>query len=520
MRVLRPLAVFALAGALVASKTPPIVAIGSRFFDSLSGDQFYVKGIAYQQQPSQNSPSTPETPYVDSLAFPETCLRDLVHLRDLGVNVVRVYQVDPHADHTECLEAFADAGIYVLADLSEPSRSINREAPVWDAQLLDRYTSVVDALQAYPNVLGFFAGNEVTNSKYNTDASPFVKAAIRDVKKYIRERGYRAIPVGYATNDDADIRGPISTYFVCGERDTAADFLGINMYEWCGYSTYHTSGYRDRTADYRDFPVPVFFSEYGCNTVTPRPFTEVEALYGSTMAAVWSGGIAYEYFDNVNRYGVVQESDGKVARLDDFAVLQNRLAGIQPPKARAPNASDTHTAACNIKERLWKASVVLPPAPDKRLCACVEQVLACVPTERVGDVGRLLGEVCKDVDCSAIAADGEKGVYGTYSACAPKQRLAYALGLYYENNDRRAEYCDFQGRARASFASNASLECREMVSTERKKAVFHQFGTNLLNSSQGWTAKPGLYVSGSVSNWREILGLGAALALLVVSLML
>ena len=49
-------------------------------------------------------------------------------------------------------------GIYVISDLSEPKTSINRNDPVWDDVVYKRYTTVVDALAGYSNVVGFFAG--------------------------------------------------------------------------------------------------------------------------------------------------------------------------------------------------------------------------------------------------------------------------------------------------------------------------------------------------------------------------
>jgi hypothetical protein len=47
----------------------------------------------------------------------------------------------------------------------------------------------------------------------------------------------------------------------------------------------------------------VFFAEYGCNEPSPRVFTEVEALYGSEMTPVFSGGIVYMYHQEANNYG-------------------------------------------------------------------------------------------------------------------------------------------------------------------------------------------------------------------------
>jgi hypothetical protein len=38
-------------------------------------------------------------------------------MEELGANAVRVYHVDPNSDHDGCMEAFADAGVYVFVDL-------------------------------------------------------------------------------------------------------------------------------------------------------------------------------------------------------------------------------------------------------------------------------------------------------------------------------------------------------------------------------------------------------------------
>lgn len=62
-------------------------------------------GIAYQL--------TPDDPLVDDAQ----CKRDIVRMSELGANAIRVYHVDPSANHKPCMSAFADAGIYLFVDL-------------------------------------------------------------------------------------------------------------------------------------------------------------------------------------------------------------------------------------------------------------------------------------------------------------------------------------------------------------------------------------------------------------------
>lgn len=327
----------------VAADLPAIEIVGNKFFYSNNGSQFLMRGVAYQAD-TQNATDTEQ--FVDPLANVETCKRDIPYLQQLNTNILRVYALNASLDHSGCMELLQEAGIYVIADLSEPDLSIDRSNPQWNLDLLARYTDVVDKFHNYTNVVGFFAGNEVTNEASNTDASAYVKAAVRDTKAYIKEKGYRAIPVGYSSNDDIEIRVDLADYFACGDEDERADFFGINMYEWCGTSTFKTSGYLNITSQYENLGIPVFFSEYGCNEVQPRKFTEVQALYSSDMTGVWSGGIVYMYYQEANNYGLVSiDSSGSVSTMADFKYLLSQLASISPSYATIN--SSVHFCLCH-----------------------------------------------------------------------------------------------------------------------------------------------------------------------------
>ena len=228
-------------------------------------------------------------------------------VQELDTNVVRVYQVDPDSDHSQCMALLQNAGIYVLSDLSNPQASINRNSPAWNLDLSTHYQNVVDEMAQYSNVIGFFVGNEVTNNVSDTMASAFVKAAVRDVKAYIKTKNYRWMGVGYAADDASTIRNDVANYFNCGPPEESVDFYGYNVYSWCGNKGFENSGYNRIIDFFTGYSVPVLFAEYGCNQVPEggagRIWEETTALYSANMSAVIAGGIVYEYFNDVNDYG-------------------------------------------------------------------------------------------------------------------------------------------------------------------------------------------------------------------------
>ena len=294
----------------VLADVDPIVIKGSKFFYKTNGTEFFIRGVAYQTAVGGNNTASTSgdnnAVYTDPLADPSICKRDIPYLTQLRTNTIRVYAIDTTKSHDECMTALQNAGIYVVADLGAPNVSINRANPSWDDQLYARYTSVVDLMAKYSNTLGFFAGNEVANNASTAGALPFVKAAVRDMKSYTKQKNYRPIGVGYAADDGAAIRVPVRDYVNCGPSDSSIDFFGYNIYSWCGSAAnnkYQTSGYADRTREFANYSVPVFFAEYGCNIPLPRVWDDTKALFGSQMTPTWSGGIVYEYFQEDNNYG-------------------------------------------------------------------------------------------------------------------------------------------------------------------------------------------------------------------------
>ncbi|KAG5301643.1 pH-responsive protein [Histoplasma ohiense] len=314
-----------------------LAAVGSKFFNE-EGQQFFVKGIAYQL--------TPKDPLVDS----EQCKLDSSLMKELGANSIRVYHVDPEGDHEECMKTFADAGIYLFVDLDDFPTQIEGKSPIWSQRQFDAFKLTLDEFQKYDNTAGVFVGNEVLTTANDSIAAPYILSATRDIKAYRDSKNYRKIPVGYSAADIAELRPMLQNYLVCREDESERlDFFALNAYEWCGKSTFEVSGYSNLNDQAEGYPVPIFFSETGCNTVRPRDFEDLNAILGPEMTGTWSGAMVYEWIEELNNYGLITygkppEGDkSNPSALDgfsrrgtptpikpDFTNLKSRFASLSP----------------------------------------------------------------------------------------------------------------------------------------------------------------------------------------------
>ena len=355
----------------------PIEIYGSKFFFSGNGTQFFIRGVIYQQVPSDDEQGSVATNlarasaddlYVDPLSDAASCQRDIPYLQKLQTNVVRSYGIDPSNNHSQCLGELADAGIYVLVDLPAPGLTIGNNNPVWNDALYDRYTQVIDAMHNFTNLLGFVVGDNVVQGIGQDDAGPYVKAAVRDMKAYIRQKDYRAIPVGYVSDiiqGNSDVIDPVSKdawqYLNCGNPNETIDFFGGNAVSFCKGSSYTSSGYSNATGELSNYSIPTFLAGYGCSNGRERDFDEIKPIYSHTMTSVWSGGIIYEYFQQGPDpgYGLVSVAGSEVSILSNFADVSSNMAKVTPTGTSSASYRPSNTAASCPEA----GATQLPPNP-------------------------------------------------------------------------------------------------------------------------------------------------------------
>ncbi|KAF1849385.1 glycoside hydrolase family 72 protein [Cucurbitaria berberidis CBS 394.84] len=336
----------------------PVTVKGNAFF--AGNERFYIRGVDYQPGGSSDAK--------DPIADAAGCKRDIAKFKELGINTVRVYTIDNAAKHDECMNALADAGIYLALDINTPKYSLNRADPQvsYNKVYLQSIFATVELFAKYDNTLLYFSANEVINDDATTNTAPYVKAVTRDIKSYINARGLRKIPVGYSAADVESNRYEMAAYMNCGDDAVRSDFFGFNDYSWCDPSSYTISGWDQKVAKFKDYSIPIFLSEYGCNK-NARKFEAVKSLYGTDMTGVYSGGLVYEYSQEESNYGLVELKGNTVTERSDFGALKSAFAGTKNPSGDGGYKSNGQASKCPSESKTWNVTLAadkLPSVPE------------------------------------------------------------------------------------------------------------------------------------------------------------
>lgn len=300
----------------------PLVIRGNKIYDSVTKVRFFIKGVTYQPTYVGNGLLRSDLDTIQDL-MEKTWRVSLPHLRDLGVNTVRVYNVNPVMGHGLFMKACEELGIYVMVAVTTPygPGALNASLPspaCFTPGLLKSAKEIVSAFARFPNLLAFVVGNEVgyydfiRGNTIGLQAVPCVKALVRDLHAYMHtcSCSMRSIPLIYAGTDLSEQvehgltpRMILSSYLSCDEN--ALDMIGVNIYTWCSSeatwdkrSTYHTT-----TEQYGMYEIPAILTEFGCILgdfasefpwkTNQRTWKQVDALF-TDMSDVFSGGLAYD----------------------------------------------------------------------------------------------------------------------------------------------------------------------------------------------------------------------------------
>lgn len=157
----------------------------------------------------------------------------------------------------------------------------------------------------------------------------------------------------------------MAQYMNCGTDDERSDFFAFNDYSWCDPSSFTQSGWSDKVKTFSTYGLPLFLSEYGCNT-NKRQFQEVGSLYSTQMTGVYSGGLVYEYAEEGNNYGLVEINGSNVTELDDFTALKTAFKNTPNPSGDGGYNQTGGANACPAQQLpAWNVTNdALPAIPE------------------------------------------------------------------------------------------------------------------------------------------------------------
>ncbi|KAM3418073.1 1,3-beta-glucanosyltransferase [Cercospora zeina] len=285
------------------------------------GDKrFVVRGVVYQDNTLGRQPYDP---IVDE-ELPGL-RHDVTLFKELGINTILVYNINPSKPHAQAMKLLEEAGIYVLACVYLNAKGISRHDPYgsYNAENVQSYFRTIDVMASFPNTLGMFVAQRLINSMMN-DASCVactlvIAAVVKDLKRYMNLRhkvaGQRILPVAYGGDNDGFRDKQVFEYLRTREESERIDFWTFTKYTW---ETSQSEMSSNLTTNFTHTNIPIFLSEYSDEPSPPnnspqtnptRPSNATTTLLSpsSPTHQILSGGCLYEFTRGPgNDYGLVR----------------------------------------------------------------------------------------------------------------------------------------------------------------------------------------------------------------------
>ena len=303
----------------VAGASRPRVVVDGKFF-RLGDKKFYVKGVAYGPLPPNAQGQ--------HFASPEQTAIDLDQMRELGANVVRVYNIPPHW----FLDLVENRGLKVLVDIPW-NKHLSFDTAARRSEAREAVRNAVSACSRHPAVFAFSIANEIPADIVRWNGA-------RAAADFIDELVFEARRV------DPDCLCTYSNFppteFL---RPSAVDFVTFNVY------LHQEPAFKSYLARLQMMAEskPLLLGETGIDSVRETEARKCEMLswqIEDSFRAGLAGTIVFTFTDEWHRNGIQVEgwemglvSIDRRPKDSFFAVQKMFRAAPYFPLARQPKVS-------------------------------------------------------------------------------------------------------------------------------------------------------------------------------------